>query len=57
MAVNPVWVPALGDLETPTTYFFLDTSSEGGTSYVYRVQGVTADGLTSVSEPVVARRP
>jgi len=55
--VTPVWIPALGDPTTSTAYHFLDRGAEPGASYVYRVQGITADGLTSLSEKLPISRP
>lgn len=56
MAVNPVWIPALGDLANPTAYHYLDPTAKPGVDYVFRVQGITTHGLTRSSDPVVARR-
>ena len=50
--VNPVWVPAVGDTATPISYIFIDLSAEPGVPYRYRVEGITAEGLTSMSDPV-----
>ena len=55
--VNPVWIPAVGDRDETTSYQFVDRGTEPGVSYVYRIQAITADGFTSVSEPLVVRRP
>ncbi len=57
VVANPVWIPALGDRARPTSYHFLDRDVDPGASYIYRIQGITSDGLTSTSDPVVARRP
>jgi hypothetical protein len=57
VVVNPVWVPALGALDERTSYQFEDRGVEAGVTYIYRVQAITVDGLTSLSEPVVVRRP
>jgi len=57
VVVNPVWIPALGDRGRPTSYHFQDRDVDPDASYIYRVQGITSDGLTSTSDPVVARRP
>jgi hypothetical protein len=57
VVVNPVWIPALGDRTRTTSYHFLDRDIEPGASYIYRVQGITLEGLTRTSDPVVARRP
>lgn len=56
VAVNPVWVPALGERAASTAYHFLDSTAEPGVSYVYRIQGITRRGLTRLSDPVVAGR-
>jgi hypothetical protein len=50
--INPVWIPALGDAEVPTSYRYVDLSATPDQSYVYRIQGITRDGLTSLSEPI-----
>jgi hypothetical protein len=55
--VNPVWIPAMGDSTTPTAYRYLDRSTEPGVAYVYRIVGITSDGLTSSSEPLTIRNP
>ena len=55
--VNPVWIPAVGDRDETTSYQFMDRGTEPGESYVYRIQAITGDGFTSVSEPLVVRRP
>jgi hypothetical protein len=52
LIVNPVWIPGLGDPTTPTAYRFNDESIEPGVSYLYRLQGITSDGLTTLSAPV-----
>jgi hypothetical protein len=57
VVVNPVWIPALGELDERTSYQYLDRQVEAGVTYIYRVQAITVDGLTSFSEPVVVRRP
>jgi hypothetical protein len=56
VVVNPVWIPALGDLDNATSYRYLDLSAEPGTAYLYRVQGITKDGLTSLSRAVPVER-
>lgn len=55
-ALNPVWIPALGESSGPVSYHYLDKTAEPGTSYIYRVQGITADGLSSLSEGVAIRQ-
>jgi len=57
VVVNPVWFPALGSLDEATSYGFVDRGAEPGVTYVYRVQAITGNGLTSLSEPIVARPP
>jgi hypothetical protein len=52
MAVNPVWIPALGNPSAATTYRFLDRSGTAGEAYDYRIEAITRDGLTSVSDAV-----
>ena len=55
--VNSVWIPALGEPDATTSYQFLDREARRDVTYVYRVQAITLDGLTSLSEPFVLRRP
>lgn len=50
--VNPVWVPAIGDPSTGAGYRFLDPTATPGATYLYRVVGLTVDGLTASTEPV-----
>jgi len=58
LTVNPIWIPALGDPARSTGYRFLDHSAEPGVSYIYRIEGITRDGLTSLSDPfIVAPAP
>jgi hypothetical protein len=49
--LNPVWVPAVGDRSTSAHYQFFDATAEPGVTYDYRVEGITPEGLTSLSEP------
>jgi len=49
VTVNPVWIPALGDASTATSYRFLDAGAEPGVGYLYTIEGITKDGLTSRS--------
>lgn len=51
--INPVWIPAVGDPDSPVLYQFLDAAAAGGTPYSYRIEGLTPDALGSFSEPVV----
>lgn len=51
--INPVWIPAFGSPTTPAFYQFLDETARPGVSYRYRVEGVTLEGLSSHSDPVV----
>jgi hypothetical protein len=55
VAVSPVWVPAMGNSNDATGYFFLDQTAESGVSYLYRIQGITNRGLTSSSAAVSVR--
>lgn len=55
--VNPVWVPAIGDPGGSASYRFLDADARPGVPYVYRVEAVTFEGLTSLSEGVSAELP
>jgi hypothetical protein len=56
VAVNPVWIPALGDQDKATSYVYVDQTAEPGASYAYRILAVTQRGLTARSEPVTVRR-
>lgn len=55
--INPVWVPAIGDLGTATAYQFLDGTAEPGRAYRYRIEGITLEGLNSRSAPVTVVAP
>lgn len=57
VAINPVWIPALGDPSLATAYHFVDRSALPGVAYSYRIQAITLDGLTSESAPSEIRRP
>lgn len=52
VTVNPVWIPALGRPTEATSYRFLDRSAEPGVRYLYRIEGITQDGLISRSPAV-----
>jgi len=54
--VNPVWIPALGDLENPAAYEFIDRSAVPGAAYSYSIEGITTSGLASTSESVVVSK-
>jgi hypothetical protein len=57
ITTNPVLIPAMGDETHAASYHFLDRSAGDGISHRYRVQGITVNGLTSLSDPVrVLRR-
>jgi len=53
--INPIRVPAVGDLSTVSSYQYLDTTAETGVTYVYRLEGVTRDGLTNRSRGVAIK--
>jgi hypothetical protein len=53
--VNPVWVPAVGDRGVPMSYQFLDVTASPDHRYLYRLEGITLEGLTSLSDGVVPR--
>jgi hypothetical protein len=53
--INPVWVPAVGDGTGAMSYQFLDATARADGSYLYRVEGITLEGLTSLSAPVAPR--
>jgi hypothetical protein len=55
VVANPVWIPAMGEGDESVSYQFVDRGVKRGVSYVYRVQAITLDGLTSHSDPIVAR--
>ncbi len=55
--VNAVWIPALGELSDSTSYRYVDLSAEPGVAYVYSVQGLTRDGMSARSEPMIVRVP
>ena len=57
IAVNPIWIPALGDGSGTTTYRFFDSTAAAGAFYVYRIEGITATGLTSLSDGAPVARP
>jgi len=57
VVANPVWVPALGDAGSATSYQYLDRSADPDVAYIYRVEGITRDGLTSRSDRVMVPRP
>ena len=50
--INPVWIPAIGDAATPAGYSFLDAHPEPGVAYRYRIEAITADGLSSRTDAV-----
>jgi hypothetical protein len=56
IAANPVLIPAMGDETHAASYHFLDHTAGDETALRYRVQGVTVDGLTSLSDPVSVLR-
>jgi hypothetical protein len=56
VVVNPVWIPAVGDQATLTSYHFIDRSAEPAVAYIYHIEGITSSGLSSRSRPVVAGR-
>ena len=55
VTVNNLWVPALGNENDATGYFFLDPTAKAGVAYRYRIQGITSQGMTSTSRPVSVR--
>ena len=50
--INPVWIPAVGDASGLAAYQFLDASAQPGSTYTYRVEAVTPEGLSSRSDSV-----
>lgn len=55
--VNPVWIPAIGDAAKPAAYRFLDPTAEAGRAYLYRIEGITLEGLRSPTRPVLVTVP
>ena len=55
VAINPVWIPALGNHTQQTAYHYLDATAQPGVAYVYRVQGITRRGLTRESDAIIVR--
>ncbi len=52
--INPIRVPAIGDLSSATSYQYIDGTAEPGRSYVYHLEGITRDGLASRSGNVTS---
>jgi hypothetical protein len=48
--VNPVWIPAIGDRSSPMAYQFFDATARADQRYVYLIEGITFEGMTSRSE-------
>lgn len=57
LRINPIRVPAIGDLSSATSYQYVDGSAEPGQRYTYRLEGITADGLSSRSGTVSVSVP
>ncbi len=55
--INPIWVPAIGDLSSATSYQYMDSTAETGLNYVYHLEGITRDGLASRSGTVASAIP
>jgi hypothetical protein len=55
--INPIWVPAIGDLSSATSYQFMDSTVEPGRTYVYHLEGITRDGLASRAGSVISGIP
>jgi len=51
--INPVWIPAVGGVDGPAAYTFVDSDVEAGVTYRYRIEAVTPEGLTSRSDAAV----
>ena len=49
--INPLWIPPMGDGSTAVSYVFLDETAPEGASLLYRIEGVTSDGLSGFSDP------
>lgn len=47
--VDGVWIPALGQVDRPSSYRLMDREIEPGVEYEYRVQAITRWGLVVVS--------
>ena len=54
--VNPIRIPAMGDRSTESSYRFVDASAEAGASCFYRVEAVTEEGLSTLSDPIPVHR-
>jgi hypothetical protein len=50
VTVNPVRIPALGEPDYATSYSFVDRTALRGVPYVYRIEAITRDGLTTTTE-------
>lgn len=48
--VSPVWIPPMGDGATPASYGFIDATAPEDTPLLYRIEGVTSDGLSGFSD-------
>ena len=55
--VSEISIPAVGGLDGPVAYQFLDTSAQAGSLYQYYVVGLTNEGLTQRSFAVTTRIP
>ena len=55
--INPVWIPAVGDISPTPFYQYLDAGADPSRAYEYTIEGVTEDGLSSLSDsaPLPAR--
>jgi hypothetical protein len=52
--INPVWIPAVGDPASAANYTFLDAGAARGVVYRYRIEAITAEGLSSHSDEIAA---
>jgi hypothetical protein len=56
VAINPVWIPAMGDRDEPAAYRFLDHAADPERAYTYRIEGITNEGIAAASRSVLAPR-
>ena len=55
--INPIRVPAIGDPASATSYQYMDRNAEPGRTYIYRLEGITGDGLSIRTGAVTAAMP
>ena len=55
--INPIRVPAIGDLSSATSYQYMDSTAEPGLRYVYHLEGITRTGLASRAGTATSAMP